>query len=78
MSQTQDGDQIEQDQIAQFERAYELRAGFCRLRGHKPGKRDKINYSESYRQMIDEMYLSTVVKNLETAGPLSAYSRVCE
>jgi len=27
----------------------------CRLRGHKPGKRDKINYSEFNREMIDEM-----------------------
>ena len=31
---TQDGDQIEQYQIAQFERAYELRASLCRLRSH--------------------------------------------
>jgi len=55
MSETQHGDQIEQDQISQSERAYERRAGLCRLRGHKPGKRDKINYSEFNREMIDEM-----------------------
>jgi hypothetical protein len=55
MPETQHGDQIEQDQIAQSERAYELRAGLCRLRGHKRGKRDKINYSEFNREMIDEM-----------------------
>jgi hypothetical protein len=35
MPETQDGNQIEQDQIAQFERAYELRGGLCRLRSHK-------------------------------------------
>jgi hypothetical protein len=41
MPETQDGNQIEQDQIAQFERAYELRGGLCRLRTHNLEKGDK-------------------------------------
>jgi hypothetical protein len=35
---TQDGDQIEQDEIAQFERAYEVRLRLCPLRRHKTRK----------------------------------------
>jgi len=34
MPQTQDGDEVEQNQIAQFEPAYELRGGLCRFRSH--------------------------------------------
>ena len=39
MPQTQDSNQIEQDQIAQFERAYELRAGLCRLGSHTTSRK---------------------------------------
>ena len=47
MPQTQDGDQIEQDQIAQFERPYKLGAVcvFFVVTGLE--KRNKMNYSGS-------------------------------
>src|SRR5262249_23908514 len=54
MPETQHRDQIEQDQIAQFERAYELRGGLRRLRSHKPRKRGSNELQRINPEMIVE------------------------
>jgi hypothetical protein len=46
MSETQDSDQVEQDQIAQFERAHELRVAFRLLRAHRPQDVNEMKYRE--------------------------------
>src|SRR5882724_10463134 len=53
--QTQDGYQIEQDQIAQFERAYELRLGLCRLRSQRSREKKFNALPRINPETIDEM-----------------------
>jgi hypothetical protein len=59
MSQTKDGYQIEQNQIAQFERTYELRRGLCCLRSHGSREKEFNALQRINPEMIDEMAVLT-------------------
>jgi hypothetical protein len=55
MSQTKNGYQIEQNQIAQFERTYELRRGLFCLRSHGSRGKEFNALQRINPEMIDEM-----------------------
>ena len=76
MPQTQDGYQIEQDQIAQFERAYELRRGLCRLRSYRSREKEFNALQRINPEMIDEMNKTVTNGHAHRAPLLKGMRRI--